>query len=136
MSEATDRFWLGWVGTVARRGRCLRTQTGAVLLSHGYLISVGWNQSADPDKDCLNGDCPRGQMSYDEVQEFSDYTTPGSPGFCIAEHAEMMALRKALVTEEKASFDVMDDIVVYCTREPCPDCRKVLNDHAIRVVTP
>ena len=62
--------------------------------------------------------CPRGRLDYGEVPAFSDYDVPGSPGFCIAIHAEMNALLFA--TRDTAGS------TAYVTDKPCSGCRKAL----------
>ena len=58
-----------------------------------------------------------------------DYDRPGTPGFCIAIHAEVNALLFSTRDTKGA--------VAYITDEPCPGCRKALAAAGIeRVVWP
>jgi dCMP deaminase len=67
---------------------------------------------------CLEGACPRGALDYDAVPGLGDYDRPGTPGFCIAIHAEVNALLFATRDTKGAS--------AYITDPPCPGCRKAL----------
>lgn len=68
--------------------------------------------------------CPRGRL--DSVAPDSDYSTPGSPGFCIAIHAEMNALHNAVAPVRGG--------VMYVTRKPCPACTRELAGAGLRLV--
>ena len=53
-----------------------------------------------------------------DVPELGDYDRPGTPGFCIAIHAEVNALLFATRDTKGAT--------AYVTDPPCPVCRKAL----------
>jgi len=91
---------------------------GAVLVLDRRIIATGYNGAAPGHPDCLEGACPRGQLSYDQVPGLGDYDRPGTPGFCIAIHAEVNALLFATRDTKGAT--------AYITDPPCPGCRKAL----------
>lgn len=113
-----DEYFLMIAATVSSRAKCVRRQVGAVLVVDKRIIATGYNGAAPGRPDCLEGACPRGRLGYDVVPAFSDYDMPGTPGFCIAIHAEVNALLFATRDTQGAT--------AYITDEPCPGCRKAL----------
>jgi dCMP deaminase len=114
---AWDDYFLEVATAVARRADCTRRRVGAVLVRDHLIIATGYNGTAPGRPGCLEGACPRGQLSYDELAEHTDYDS--GPGRCIAVHAEANALLWARGTETQGS-------TCYVTHEPCPGCRKLL----------
>lgn len=124
-----DEYFLGIATAVAARAKCTRRRVGAVIVHERRIIATGYNGAAPGRPDCLEGACPRGQLSYDEVPGLGDYDRPGTPGFCIAIHAEVNALLFATRDTKGAT--------AYITDPPCPGCRKALAAAGIvRVVWP
>ncbi|ARO12585.1 deoxycytidylate deaminase [Propionibacterium freudenreichii] len=114
-----DEYFLGITQAVAARAKCTRRRVGAVLVGPDHrIIATGYNGAAPGRPDCLEGACPRGRLSYDEIPGLGDYDRPGTPGFCIAIHAEMNALLFATRDTKGAT--------AFITDEPCPGCRKAL----------
>ena len=113
-----DDYFLGIAEAVSARAKCVRRRVGAVLVVDRRIIATGYNGAAPGLPDCLEGACPRGQLSYDEVPGLGDYDRPGTPGFCIAIHAEVNALLFATRDTKGAT--------AYITDPPCPGCRKAL----------
>ncbi len=125
-----DQYFLDIAQAVAARAKCTRRRVGAVLVGDDHrIIATGYNGAAPGRPDCLEGACPRGRLSYDEVPGLGDYDRPGAPGFCIAIHAEMNAMLFATRDTKGAT--------AYITDEPCPGCRKALSAAGIvRAVWP
>ena len=124
-----DEYFLGIETAVSDRAKCTRRRVGALLVLDRRIIATGYNGAAPGRPDCLEGACPRGQLSYDQVPGLGDYDRPGTPGFCIAIHAEVNALLFSTRDTKGA--------VAYITDEPCPGCRKALAAAGIeRVVWP
>ena len=113
-----DDYFLGIADAVARRAKCTRRRVGAVLVHERRIIATGYNGAAPGRADCLEGGCPPGQLGYDAVPGLGDYDRPGTPGFCIAIHAEVNALLFATRDTKGAT--------AYITDPPCPGCRKAL----------
>ena len=113
-----DEYFLDIAKAVSARAKCTRRRVGALLVLERRIIATGYNGAAPGRPDCLAGACPRGQLSYDEVPGLGDYDRPGTPGFCIAIHAEVNALLFSTRDTKGA--------VAYITDEPCPGCRKAL----------
>lgn len=113
-----DEYFLGIATAVAARAKCTRRRVGAVLTIDHRIIATGYNGAAPGEPDCLEGACPRGQLDYEVVPGLGDYDRPGTPGFCIAIHAEVNALLFATRDTKGAT--------AYITDPPCPGCRKAL----------
>lgn len=114
-----DDYFLGIAVAVAARAKCRRRRVGAVLVSEDRrIIATGYNGAAPGHPDCLQDACPRGRLGYDQIPGLGDYDRPGTPGFCIAIHAEVNALLFATRDTRGAT--------AYITDEPCPGCRKAL----------
>ena len=113
-----NKYFLSIAEAVACRASCTRRKVGAVLTKDNRIIATGYNGAPAGDPDCLQGACPRGAMSLDEVPPLSDYDRPGTSGFCVAVHAELNALLHA--TRDT------DGSKMYVTDPPCPGCRKAM----------
>lgn len=113
-----DEYFLQIAEAVSARAKCTRRQVGAILVVDRRIIATGYNGAAPGRPDCLEGACPRGLLGYAQVPAFADYDRPGSPGFCIAIHAELNALLFATRDTKGAE--------AFITDEPCPGCRKAL----------
>ncbi len=129
MADATgvpgwDDYFLGIAEAVSRRAQCTSRRVGAVLVHERRIIATGYNGAASGRPSCLEGACPRGALDYDQVPGLGDYDRPGTPGFCIAIHAEVNALLFS-TRDTKGS-------VAYITDPPCPGCRKALAAAGIR----
>lgn len=116
-------YFLQIASSVATRAACTRSQVGAVLVKENRIISTGYNGSPAGETHCLDGGCPRGLLSYDELPPGSDYSS------CIALHAEINCLAYAR--------DEARGGTLYVTRAPCDWCSKVIKAFGIeRVVYP
>lgn len=124
--DRIDMEGLRAAGRAAKEARCVRRQVGAAIYNYlGWWLTDGHNGAPEKSKlDCLAGDCPRGNASYDEVPAYSDY------GNCIAVHAELRALLR--VTPLSRINGVM-----YITDAPCHGCGLALSESGLyRVVWP
>src|SRR5690606_16958888 len=113
-----DDYFLGIAQAVSARAKCTRRRVGALLVLERRIIATGYNGAAPGRPDCLEGACPPGRLSYDEVPGLADYDRPGTPGFCIAIHAEVHALLFSTRATKGAVACIAD--------APCPGCRKAL----------
>lgn len=113
-----DEYFLNIATAVSGRAKCTRRRVGAVLVLDRRIIATGYNGAAPGRPDCLEGACPRGQLDYSQVPGLGDYDRPGTPGFCIAIHAEVNALLFSTQDTKGA--------IAYITDPPCPGCRKAL----------
>jgi dCMP deaminase len=103
---------------------------GAVLVNaQNIIIGTGYNGTRANTPGCLSGACPRGLLSYSEVEANSDYSNPSSPGYCISSHAEINCMQHVTGPVQGATM--------YVSRQPCPGCEKALfNAGLARVVWP
>lgn len=112
-----DTYFLTIATAVASRADCRRRRVGAVIVGADHrVLSTGYNGAPPGRPGCLSGACPRGLLTYEEVQEFSNYDT--GPGRCISVHAEVNAVL--------FSKGDVAGATAYITDPPCPNCRKVL----------
>src|SRR4051812_8832917 len=97
---------------VELRADCRRMKVGAGIFSKDHrVISTGYNGSPAGESGCLEGACPRGLLSFDEVAPFSSYDS--GPGKCTSIHAEQNALLYSDWTERQGG-------TMYTTYKPCP----------------
>lgn len=105
-----DLWALGIADAVAPMGECVRSKVGAVLLDRkGRVVMDGYNGVPPKEKSCLDGVCPRGRLTYEQVPAGSDY------GNCVAIHAEENLLIHARRED-------LEGGTVYVTRAPCYRC--------------
>ena len=79
-------YFLGIAKAVSARADCTRRKVGALIVHNGRIVSSGYNGSPPGAVSCLDGLCPRGRLSTEEL-------APGTPyGSCIAIHAERNAI--------------------------------------------
>lgn len=125
-----DSYFLELAETISKRADCRRRAVGALTVDNKqHVKGTGYNGVRAGNTGCTGGACPRGKLSYDEVKEFTDYSDPNSPGYCISNHAEMNAL---LHTDGP-----VQGLTVYVNHVPCEACRKVMYNAGIaRVVWP
>lgn len=117
-----DSYFLDIATAVAARAACSRSQVGAVLVMDNRIVSTGYNGTPAGDTHCIDGGCPRGKYTYDELPPGGSYST------CTGLHAEMNCL--AYSTAPRGG-------TMYVTREPCEMCAKILKAYGIeRVVYP
>jgi len=126
-----DQYGLALAETVATRADCSRRKVGAVIMRPDHsIVATGYNGAPAKQGSCLKGDCPRGRASTEEVP---GYDQPGASsydigaGTCIALHAEQNALLRA-------SWDEMQDSVLYVTCEPCGGCMRMVLGTPLRAV--
>lgn len=102
----------------AERSTCSRRKVGAVVVKDKQVIGQGYNGVAAGKKHCIDGGCPRGQLSKDECPPGSDYNT--FP--CYAIHAEHNAILQAGIANCAGA-------TIYVTDEPCQQCANLI-EHA------
>ena len=108
-----DTYFLALADTVATRADCRRRQVGAVIVDSDHrVIATGYNGAPAGQAGCLEGACPRGLATAEEVAAYSSYDN------CIAIHAEANALLYARTSCKGAT--------VYITDRPCLACYKLL----------
>lgn len=100
-----------------QKADCSRRKVGAVLTFNGVVVGAGYN--ALPAGSCEAGDCPRGQMSYEEQPADVDYEASG----CVSLHAEDNALAEAGPLAVGATM--------YVSEWPCPRCVTRLQDAGV-----
>lgn len=105
-----DETWLALAQRAAGDAQCRRRLVGSVVVSaEGKFLAAGVNRLRSGS--CLQGDCPRGLLSYEERAGLTDYA-----GNCEAVHAEIAADQAA------GSWEDVRDATIYVTCEPCAWC--------------
>lgn len=102
----------------AERSTCSRRKVGAVLVRDNYVIGQGYNGVASNKLHCIDGGCPRGQLTYSQVPAGADYNQ--FP--CYAIHAEHNAILNAGLTMARGA-------TLYVTEAPCQQCLNLI-EHA------
>jgi len=118
-----DDYFMAIAWAVSRRADCTRRMVGALLVesTSNRIIGSGYNGAPSKSAEsCLDGGCPRGLRSNDEIAPGSAYDGSVEGGRCIAVHAEANALLH--------SFRGIPSVAgtMYVTTEPCPDCWKLM----------
>lgn len=99
---------------VASRADCRRSKVGAVIVdTKRRIVSTGYVGTFPGQSGCLDGACPRGKMSYQEVGPGTAYDN------CISFHAEVNALLYSDRSRHEGG-------TIYITRRPCDWCMKLL----------
>ena len=118
-----DDYFLGIALAVARRGECVRSKVGAVIVRDRRILATGYNGVAPGTLSCLDGVCPR---AHSNVPPGSAYSGRGA---CIATHAEENAIRDALNRGLAVA-----GAQIYITKEPCELCASLLETHQLSAV--
>lgn len=115
-----DEYFLTIADAVATRADCRRKRVGAVLVdSKRRIISTGYNGAPPGEPGCLAGHCPRGRLTCEHVPpEMGGMEDVGTPGYCIAVHAELNCLLFA--TRDTTGG------TLYVTHQPCNACAKAI----------
>ncbi len=109
-----DQYFLDIAAAVAARSDCRRAQVGAVIVdTRRRIVSTGYVGTAAKQPGCLQGACPRGQLSYDRCAMGTVYDN------CISFHAEVNALLYSDRSRHEGG-------IIYITRQPCDWCYKLL----------
>lgn len=100
---------------------CARRRVGAVIMNEdGEIVGRGHNGLLQGS--CLDGQCPRGKLSYAQQPKDVGYAESG----CYAIHAEMMALQDA--------GHLADGATMFVSETPCPSCQDALYAYQIAEV--
>lgn len=116
-----DEYYLSIAQAVATRADCTRARHGAVIVTPDHRpVSFGYNGAPSGHRGCLEGGCPRGQLSTEELGHLAGgYDDPLSPGFCVSVHAEANAIILAGRNATKGA-------TIYVTGKPCHGCEKLI----------
>lgn len=110
-----NEYGLSMAFAAAARADCTRRKVGAALmLGDNSIVVTGYNGGPPRGPSCLAGECPRGQLSHEQLAANSDYSS--GVGTCVALHAEWNVLLRA-------SWHQMDGwSTLFVTTEPCHLC--------------
>lgn len=125
-------YYLHVAEAVSRRGDCRRRQVGAVIVLWDRIYATGCNGTRTPGAPgCLEGACPRGLKSFEEVPAYTAYDD------CIAVHAEVNAIEQferiavswGMRTNFKGWAETLPTragLLMYVNHEPCSGCTRRL----------
>lgn len=125
-----DAYYLEGAQWAGRRSDCRRRQQGTIVVDeHRRVVATGYIGVAPGEPGCIEGACPRGRLSFDELAAYASYDS--GPGECISTHSEANAL---IHGDSRA----MRGATLYTwPGEPCAGCRKLIRAAGIvRVVWP
>lgn len=113
-----DEYFIRIAHVVAARGDCRRSKVGAVIVDRSRIVvATGYNGVDPGEAGCLDGACPRGLRSFDEIPSGFRYDLREAP--CIARHAESNAISFARRARQGPR---LLGATIYVTREPCIQC--------------
>jgi dCMP deaminase len=104
-----------------KKADCSRRKVAAVVMLGDHHI-IGRGHNSLPVGSCLDGQCPRGKLTYDEQPKDVGYAESG----CTSVHAEVAALANA-------GFEARGS-VMYVTEIPCSACERYIIQCGVREV--
>lgn len=120
-----DETFLSIAQVVAERATCSRRKVGAVLTQDNRIISTGYNGAPSGALHCIDGGCPRGKLTHEQLPKDADYNAYP----CVAIHAEANALLRAGHAASKGG-------TLYITTAPCQQCWNLIQAAEVgRIVT-
>ena len=123
-----DIGWLLAAEAIATRADCRRRQIGAVIVDkHDRIVSTGRNGSPPGGPSCLEGECPRGLLTTDELPPDSSYDS--GIGLCVAVHAEANAIIFGDPDRMRGGT-----IYISCPVPPCPGCQRLIDGMGLKVI--
>lgn len=126
MRPEWDQTFMELARIWASRSTCSRRQVGAVVVKDKRVIGQGYNGVASGKVHCVDGGCPRGLLTYDQVPAGSDYNEYR----CDSLHAEHNAILQA-------GLAACAGATIYVTDTPCQQCTNLIEHAKIeRVVLP
>lgn len=120
-----DHYFADMARVASSRADCRRRKVGCVIVDLEHrIVETGYNGAPRGKPGCLEGACPRGLLSYAELEGLDNYDS--GPGRCISVHAEA----NALILAGRRSRGC----TAYVTYAPCPTCTKLLEAAGIERV--
>jgi dCMP deaminase len=113
---------------VSQKSSCIRRKVGAVLVQGHEVIATGYNITPADEPTCIEGGCPRGQLTYLQVPGLQGY---GGAGTCIAVHAEVSCMVDGMIGEVEYNPTLA---TMYVNHQCCPDCFKFLAEQRVQRV--
>lgn len=120
-----NTYFLDIVEAVSARGECVRRQVGALLVKNNRIKATGYNGAPAGKPSCLDGACPRGLSSFEEVPSYAEGNSNYSD--CIAIHAELNCIFESTPEDREGS-------ILYVTIAPCGQCKKQIAGSGIPLV--
>ena len=118
-----DDTFLAIAEIVSQRATCSRRKVGAVVVRGNRIISTGYNGAPSGRPHCIDGGCPRGKFTHDELPKDADYNQYP----CVALHAEANAILMYGLGGSSGA-------TLYVTEKPCQQCWNLIQAAEIRRV--
>lgn len=118
-------YFLDIADAVSARGECTRRHVAAVLVKNNRIKATGYNGAPAGKPSCLDGACPRGRASREEIPSYADGNHDYST--CIAIHAEANVIMESSREDREGS-------ILYVTVAPCGECKKLIEGSGIPIV--
>jgi dCMP deaminase len=130
-----DAYFSILAQTIALRGDCARRKVGALIVWDNRIWATGYNGTPEQKQaGCLEGACPRGQLSNEECAPYSNY------GNCISIHAEINALNQFNIIRHVVKWELGKPNIglplMYISDVPCLDCQIELTQADVQFVWP
>ncbi len=121
-----NEYFLGIAEAVSKRADCTRRQFGSVIVKENRIVSTGYNGSPSGAPSCLNGECPRGTKTTEELPGFMS----GNHDFsdCISIHAEANAIAHSNWVDCRGGTIYINGC------PPCDMCSKLIKAAGIKEV--
>lgn len=116
---AFSELFLAVADVYSWRAECRRRKNAAIFTIDNRIVAAGYNGSEPGQPSCLDGACPRGLLTYDEVASLTSYTE--GRGQCGARHAEVNGIADA----ERRGISLVG-ATAYITSEPCQWCKDAM----------
>jgi dCMP deaminase len=113
-----DSYGMALAKAASIRADCTRSKVGAIALSSNHrVLGAGYNGYPSGAVGCIDGGCPRGRLSHEELPHGGSYLE--GPGLCGALHAEENLIMWLSADQRKGA-------TIYITRKPCLNCSRLL----------
>ncbi len=115
-----DNFFMECAFDIKNMSTCARRQVGSVLVKDNEIISYGYNHTVKGSRSCTKTSCIRTKNNIESGTRQE---------FCMATHAEQMAIIEAL----KDGYDISGSRL-YITDSPCVICSRLICEFDIAEV--
>ena len=115
-----DNFFMECAFDIKNMSTCARRQVGSVLVKDNEIISYGYNHTVKGSRSCTKTSCIRTKNNIESGTRQE---------FCMATHAEQMAIIEAL----KDGYDISGSRL-YVTDSPCVICSRLICEFDIAEV--
>lgn len=120
-------YYLRMAMLASERSTCTRAKVGAVLTNHNRVVGTGYNGSPAGTPHCIDNleTSPKEKSVHKKYGCITD-----EEGRCATTiHAEVNS-----ILSREGQYTITDQLVMYCTHQPCRHCLKIIAQYGIRLV--